>query len=120
MRYYNYDMAKRMVGTAFDSALQHYFPNNDEWGVCVYFTREKDVDFMEICKLSNVSVNGATWTHYANIQRADSGRWEVNTQFNGEKEDEMWIFAYYKHFRVACHCIASNGFKTRKPKYIYK
>ena len=120
MRYYNYEMAKRMVGTAFDSALQHYFPNNDEWGACVYFTRDKDVDFMEICKLSNVSVNGSTWTHYANIQRADDGRWEVNTQFNGEKEDEMWIYAYYKHFRVACHCIASKSFKTRKPKYIYK
>lgn len=121
MRYFNYEMAKRMKDTKFDEALQKYFPDSDQWGACVYFTRDKNVDFVEINTLTNASINGATWTHFANIQNTGEGTWEVYTLFNGDKEDEMWIYGYYKHFKAACHCAASDSLrnKTRKPIKIY-
>lgn len=121
MRYFNYDMAKRMQGTPENEALQKYFPDSDKWGACVYFTRDKTVDFVEINTLTNSSINGATWTHFCNIQNTGEGTWEVNTQFNGKLEDEMWIYGYYKYFKGACHCAASESFlnKTRKPIKIY-
>ena len=121
MRYFNYDMAKRMQWTPENEALQKYFPDSDEWGACVYFIKDKVLDFVEINKLTNVSVNGATWTHFCNIQNMQDGRFEVNTIFNGKKEDEMWIYGYYKHFKGACRCASSEPFrnKTRKPIEIY-
>ena len=89
MRYFNYVMAKRMQVTPENEALQKYFPDSDKWGVCVYFTRDKILDLVEISTLTDVSTKGATWTHFCNLQNMGIGYWEVNTQFNGEKENEM-------------------------------
>ena len=46
MRYYNYEMAKRMKETRFDEALQKYFPDNEKWGGCAYFDSEKNFEFI--------------------------------------------------------------------------
>jgi len=119
MRYFNYDMAKRMQGTPENEALQKYFPDSDKWGACVYFTRDKTVDFVEINTLTNSSINGATWTHFCNIQNTGEGTWEVNTQFNGKDENELWVFKYYSRFADACRCIANGKFKTMKPIKIF-
>ena len=119
MRYFNYDMAKRMQGTPENEALQKYFPDSDKWGACVYFTRDKTVDFVEINTLTNSSINGATWTHFCNIQNTGEGTWEVNTQFNGKLEDEMWIYGYYKSFANAVRNLATKGTKDRKPIKIW-
>ena len=120
MRYFNYEMAKRMSGTKEDEALQRYFPDSDKFGACVYFTREKTLDFVEINTLKDASVNGATWTHFANILNTGDGTWEVNTQFNGEKEDEMWTYGYRKTFRGACYLAKSIYLGKGKVIDVYK
>ena len=109
-----------------DAILQRIFPDNNKWGACPYFENGK-LDFIEINKLSDVTQKGETWTHYATIGRYKSKDenngefWEVYSQFNGKLEDEMWIYGYYKYFKGACHCAASESFlnKTRKPIKIY-
>ena len=124
MRYFHYEMSKRMESTRFNEALQKYFPDNDKWGACAYFDSEKNLEFIEINKLSNVTPKGgATWTHYATIgfytsDDADNGKWEVYSQFNGKKENEMWIFGYYKNFAAAVRRV-KNGIENLKPIKIY-
>ena len=113
-------MAKRMSGTKENEALQKHFHDNDKWGACVYFTRDKALDFLEICTLTNADINGATWTHLCNIQYMGDGRWEVNTQFNGENEDEMWIYGYRKTFRGACYLAKSVALGKGKVVEVYK
>lgn len=122
MRYYNYEMAKRMKETRFDEALQKYFPDNEQWGGCAYFDSEKNFEFIELCRLSNVTQNSATWTHFATIGKADDGSWEVYTQFNGKNQNELWVYGYYKHFKGACHCCASDSFQKgiRKPIKVFE
>ena len=85
-----------------DAVLQKNFPENDKWGACVYFDEDKNVDFVEINKLSDFTQHGETWTHYATIGKYDDGTWEVYSQFNGKNENELWVFGYYKNFGDAC------------------
>lgn len=129
MRYYHYEQTKKMKAKAFnkrlDGVLQKYFPDNDKWGADVLFDPSNDIaDLIEICKLSDVTQNGETWTHYATIGRYKSmdennkQYWEVYSQFNGEKEDELWIFAYYKNFGDAVRRVA-KGIEGLKPIKIY-
>ena len=128
MRYFNYSQAKRMI-TPFnwnlDGVLQRYFPDNNKWGADVIFDIEDNhADVIEICKLSDVTRKGETWTHYATIGRYKSldannkQYWEVYSQFNGEKEDELWIFAYYKNFGDAVRRVF-KGIERLKPIKIY-
>lgn len=129
MRYYHYEQSDKMKANAFnrklDGVLQKYFPDNDKWGANVLFDPSNDnADLIEICKLSDVTQNGATWTHYATIglyKSMDANNkqyWEVYSQFNGEKEDELWIFAYYKNFGDAVRRVA-KGIEGLKPIKIY-
>lgn len=129
MRYYNYELLDKMIAKAFnrklDGVLQKYFPDNDKWGASVLFDPSNDnADLIEICKLSDVTQNGATWTHYATIglykSMDDNNKkyWEVYSQFNGEKEDELWIFAFYKNFGDAVRRVA-KGIEGLKPIKIY-
>lgn len=129
MRYYNYELLDKMNAKDFnrklDGVLQKYFPDNEKWGASVLFDPSNDnADLIEICKLSDVTQNGATWTHYATIglykSMDDNNKqyWEVYSQFNGEKEDELWIFAYYKNFGDAVRRVA-KGIEGLKPIKIY-
>lgn len=129
MRYYHYEQTRKMKAKAFnwklDGVLQKYFPDNDKWGADVLFDPSNDnADLIEICKLSDVTQNGETWTHYATIglykSMDDNNKqyWEVYSQFNGEKEDELWIFAYYKNFGDAVRRVA-KGIEGLKPIKIY-
>ncbi len=121
MKYYNYEQFKQMKKKAFnwkiDGILNKYF--DDTFGADVLCDMNGNVDTIEICKLSDVSVNSETWTHYANIVLWDDGTWEVNSQFNGEREDEMWVYVYYKRFADACKCVANGKFENMKPIKIY-
>lgn len=125
MVYYNSDMAKWMKGTKYNETLQKYFPDNNKWGGCAYFDGEKNLEFVEINKLSNVTPKGsATWTHYATIgfytsDDDDNGKWEVYSQFNGEKENELWVFGYYKNFASAVKRV-KNGIEKLKPIKVYE
>lgn len=123
MIYFNTDQYASMKANSdnlkLDAILQRIFPDNKKWGACPFFENGK-LDFIEINKLSDLTPKGgATWTHYATIGRYtsdddDNGKWEVYSQFNGEKEDELWVFAYYKNFGNAAWCVA-KGIEKLKP-----
>lgn len=119
MIYYNFKQQEKMQDefAKFDDVLQKYFPENDKWGANVLFDLNGEIDLIEICKLEDYSINGAMWIHYCNIQR-DGGEWELNAQFYGEKEDEMWILGRYSTFGW-CVRVASNGIEGKKPIEIY-
>ncbi len=129
MRYYNYEQTEKMKAKAFnwklDGVLQKYFQESDKWGADVLFDlNDGNADVIEICKLSEVTQNGETWTHYATIGRYKSldannkQYWEVYSQFNGEKEDELWVFALYKNFGDAVRRVF-KGIERLKPIKIY-
>ena len=120
MRYYNYDMTKKMQGDAYDKALQKHFPDNNKWGGCMFADLKGNFDFAEICFLTDVTTDGgATWNHYATIQVCDDNTYEVFSQFNGKNEDELWVHRYFKRFGDACRYVASGKFKNEKPLKIY-
>ena len=106
MIYYNHEQKEKMLSNPcnkkLDAVLQKNFPENDKWGACVYFDKDKNLDFVEINKLSDVTQQGATWTHYVTIGKYYDRMWEVYSQFNGKNEDELWVFCYYKNFGDAC------------------
>lgn len=99
--------------------LEKYFGDNKKWGANVLFDEHYNADVIEICKLTDVSINGSTWTHYAHITRCGGKGWEVSSQFNGKDEDELWVYAYYKRFADACRCVSAGKFSKMKPIKIY-
>lgn len=124
MIYFNTEQYANMKANSdnlkLDAILQRIFPDNKKWGACPHFENGK-LAFVEINKLSDLTPNGgATWTHYATIGRYTSDdenndKWEVYSQFNGEKENELWVFAYYKNFGNAAWCVAKGGIEKLKP-----
>ena len=118
MIYYHHEQKEKMLSNhcnkKLDTVLQKNFPENDKWGACVYFDKDKNLDFVEINKLSDVTQQGATWTHYATIGKYDDGMWEVYSQFNGKNENELWVFCYYKNFGDACRRVRL-GIEKLKP-----
>ena len=118
MIYYNHEKKEKMLSNPcnkkLDAVLQKNFPENDKWGACVYFDEDKNVDFVEINKLSDFTQHGETWTHYATIGKYDDGTWEVYSQFNGKNENELWVFGYYKNFGDACRRVRL-GIEKLKP-----
>lgn len=129
MKYYNNEQSAKMIcGTKnnlkLDVVLQKYFPSNRKWGANVVFDANGDADFIEICKLSDVTPKSETWTHYATIglynSTDDNNKqyWEVYSQFNGKNEDELWVFAYYKNFGDAVRRVF-RGIDNLKPIKIY-
>lgn len=123
MRYFNYEMQLAMGHSRKNDTLQKYFPENDKWGVNVLFD-DRGAYLYEICKLSRVTPNMATWTHYAQISIAKlangESTWEISSRFMGENEDEMWIWAYRDRFCDAVKFIATRDFDKLKPIEIYK
>lgn len=129
MKYFNNDQCEKMVCGAkenlkLDIVLQKYFPSNREWGANVFFDENGDIGFIEICKLTDVTLNSETWSHYATIgvyksSNGDKERfWELYSQFNGKKEDELWILGYYKNFGDAVRRVF-KGIENLKPIKIY-
>lgn len=122
MRYYNYDMQRELPQNMRDS-LQKYFPTNDFGVSLVLDNLAGDVDLVSIDKVvrngEGKHHDNETWTHYANLQRTDDGTWELNEQFKGENEQEMWIYGYFKTFGAAVRNLATKGTKDRKPIKIY-
>ena len=118
MIYYNHEQKEKMLSNPcnkkLDAVLQKNFPENDKWGACVYFDKDKNLDFVEINKLSDVTQQGATWTHYVTIGKYYDRMWEVYSQFNGKNEDELWVFCYYKNFGDACRRVRL-GIEKLKP-----
>lgn len=122
MKYYNSKQAQTMnekFGRK-DLVLQKYFSAPNTWGADVLFNEKGEIENIEICKLSDVTNNGETWTHYANVCRCDDDTaWEINTQFNGDSESAMWVYMHYKRFADAIRFVATCDFKTLKPLYVY-
>ena len=118
MIYYHHEQKEKMLfnpcNKKLDAVLQKNFPENDKWGACIYFEKDKNLDFVEINKLSDFTQHGATWTHYATIGKYDDGTWEVYSQFNGKNENELWVFCYYKNFGDACRRVRL-GIEKLKP-----
>lgn len=117
MRYYNSKMKDKMP-ILLDATLQRYFPDNNKWGANVLFFNDK-VENIEICSLWYADVNKATWVHYADIFRYGEDVWEVHTRFNGEKENEMWIYKYFQRFSQAVRFVKNEKWKGMKPIQIY-
>lgn len=119
MRYFNHKMQLAMGHSRKNDALQKYFPENDKWGVNILFD-DRGAYLYEICKLSRVTPNMATWTHYAQIQRLDDDTYEISSRFMGENENEMWIWTQRDRFSDAVEFIATSDFDKLKPIEIYK
>lgn len=119
MIYYTYEQAKA-VPMQMDIVLQKYFPTN-EWGCNVLVNLEGVCELFEICKVEHDAIkrDRQIWTHYANIQWCDKDGWELNEQFKGEHENEMWIYGYFKTFGAAIRNLANKGTINRKPIKIY-
>lgn len=120
MIYYSIEMNQKMQGTKEDEILQKHFPNNKDWGACLILGLDKKQHHIEICKLTQCEDGKTQWEHFAQVVNDGDGKWEVSTLFNGEKKDEMWIFAYYKRFGDAIDFIASGKIETSKPIMVYK
>lgn len=118
MRYYHPEqrekMTSKMHNLKFDAVLKAYF-DDDRFGINAFFNYDDNADMFEVCLLGGITLNSATWEHYAHITLCDDGRWEVCSQFNGENEDELWVYAYYKRFADACRCVATGKFEKMKP-----
>lgn len=111
MRYFNRNMQEKLRGqfSSFDNVLQKTFPENDKWGASILFTNSGHaIDLVEICSLSEVTLNKAKWTHYAQIIAMANGEWEVSRRFMGDNEDEMWIYGTFKRFSNAVKFVSSK------------
>lgn len=121
MKYYHYEQRAKMLANEsnkkLDDVLNRYFADITKWGACVLF-EHGNVETIEINKLSDVTQKGETWTHYASIGKCSDGTFEVYSQFNGEKENELWVLGYYKNFGDAVRRIAL-GIEKLKPIKIY-
>lgn len=109
MRYFNHNMQEKLRGqfSSFDNVLQKAFPENDKWGVNILFDG-RGAYLYEICKLSRVTPNMATWTHYAQILRLRDDTYEISSRFMGDNEDEMWIYGTFKIFSDAVDFVSSK------------
>ena len=121
MVYWNASEAKRMP-VVMDAVLQKYFPEKT-WGAIPLINERGEVELVTIDKVEYTGGGRhgeeMTWTHYANLQRTDEGTWELNEQFKGENEQEMWIYGNFKTFGAAVRNLATKGTKDRKPIKIY-
>ena len=117
MRYYNYD-EKKDVGEKIDAILQKYFPTIDFGVTSVGTDREGNLIHITIDRCEGNPIGKTTWTHYANISNYND-KWEVNTQFNGNEKNEMWIYKYFVRFTDAVRYVASGKFKKERPIKIY-
>ena len=120
MVYWSVSEAKRMP-VVMDAVLQKYFPEKT-WGAIPLINERGEVELVTIDRVKYTGgghVDETECTHYANIQLYDGDVWELNEQFKGKNEDEMWIYGYYKSFCSAVRNLAIKGTKNRKPIKIW-
>ena len=121
MVYWSASEAERMP-VVMDAVLQKYFPEKT-WGAIPLINKDGVVELVTIDKVEYTGGgrhgDETKWTHYANIQLYDGDVWELNEQFKGKNEDEMWIYGYYKSFANAVRNLATKGTKDRKPIKIW-
>ena len=121
MVYWSASEAERMP-IVMDAVLQKYFPEKT-WGAIPLINSRGEVELVTIDKVEYTGGgrhgDETEWTHYANIQLYDGDVWELNEQFKGKNEDEMWIYGYYKSFSSAVRNLATKGTKDRKPIKIF-
>lgn len=114
MRYYHEQM-KQELPQSMQDTLQKNFPTNDYGVAIVLSDNDGEIDLVSIDRCEG-SITGATkWTHYANLQKKSNGNWELNEQFKGVNEDEMWIYGYFNTFSEAVRELATKGTENRKP-----
>lgn len=124
MRYYNYEQSNKMKAKAYnwkiDGILQKTFPDNDKWGATVLFNENGNVDLIEIFTLHVDCGTKMVWEHNAVVSwTSEKQSWELSSLFNGEHENELWVYAYYKRFGDAVRNVA-NGINRLKPIKKYK
>ena len=121
MKYYTYEQYKE-IPSKMDETLQKYLPTNN-WGCVVLMNLEGVCEHIEVCTVARTGGgrhgDEELWTHYANLALCGDGKWEVNEQFKGEKENEMWVYGTYKSFGAAVRNLATIGTKNRKPVEIF-
>lgn len=121
MVYWSASEAERMP-VVMDAVLQKYFPEKT-WGAIPLINERGEVELVTIDRVEYTGGgkhhDESEWTHYANIQLYDGDVWEVNTQFNGTNENEMWVFKYYTRFADACKFVLSGKFTNMKPIKVY-
>lgn len=119
MQYYNNENRKE-IGERNDATLQRYFPGNNFGVSNAWCNEDGKVEHITIDKCSGNPIGIVLWTHYANIEYLYNKGWEVNTQFNGENKDEMWIYKYFSRFADAVRFVASGKIEKSHPIEIYK
>lgn len=121
MVYWNASEAERMP-VVMDAVLQKYFPEKT-WGAIPLINKDGVVELVTIDRVEYTGGgkhgDETEWTHYANIQLYDGDVWELNEQFKGRYENEMWIYGYYNSFGSAVRNLATKGTKDRKPIKIW-
>lgn len=121
MKYYTYEQYKE-IPSKMDETLQKYFPTNN-WGCVVLINLEGVCEHIEVCTVTRTGGgrhgDEELWTHYANLALCGDDKWEVNEQFKGVKENEMWVYGTYKSFGAAVRNLATMGTKNRKPVEIF-
>lgn len=136
MKYFNYEI-ETQLGEKMNAALLQYFPDNT-WGVDVCTDIDGKVDTVTINKVVTHSQSSETWTYFATITdlQGDGTDWEVSKQFIpideafcdkwgdeyrkwiGTKQTGVNVYGHYKHFKAACHCVASASFRNDTRKVI--
>lgn len=121
MVYYNQTMRAYMQDN-FPKVYDALETLASDYGVNAIFDTEMlKIINIEICRLS---FDGRTtlWTHYANINPTSGGAWELNEQFCGANEREMYIYGVFKTVGAALRNLiryGTNATTGRKPKEIY-
>ena len=118
MRYFS-QQTENALPQEMREVLEKYFPTNDYGVGLVANNAKEDIDLISIDRCKDECDGGTTWTHYANLQRTDKNGWEINEQFKGDREDEMWIYGIYSSFGRAVRNLATQGTANRKPIQIY-
>lgn len=119
MIYYHHKQKEKMLSNPcnkkLDAVLQKTFPDNDKWGATVLFNENGNVDLIEIFSLNVICGTKLEWEHNAVVSwSSERQSWELSSLFNGEHEDELWVYAYYKRFGDAVRNVA-NGINRLKP-----
>lgn len=108
MRYINDEM-RSCVRKDYDTMLQKYFPDDDQWGLEVTLRTERSLAVYGICRNAG-SESGEAWEHYAEIVFTNDARFvtkERDAVYEGTKK--TLTFGRYKSFGGAVRDIARKG-----------
>lgn len=116
MKYINSNM-RRIVRADYDTMLQKYFPDDEQWGVEVTLRTSRSLAVYDICR--NVSsCSGEAWEHYAEIVFTNDALFvtkERNAEYEGSKK--TLTFGRYRSFGGAVRDIARKGNYTTTKRH---